>query len=132
MAHFAELDTNNIVLRVLVVDNTVLKDEAGVEHEQKGVDYLQNLFGADTLWKQTSYTGSFRVRYAGIGYSFDFNLNAFIPLKPYPSWNLDPNIADWVAPVLKPNLTPDEEEAGMFYVWNEEFLRWDLIPKPQI
>jgi len=132
MAHFAELDTNNTVLRVLVVDNAVLKDEAGVEHEQKGVDFLQNLFGADTLWKQTSYTGSFRVRYAGIGYSFDLNLNAFIPLKPYPSWNLDPNIADWVAPVLKPNLTPDEEEVGMFYVWNEEFLRWDLISKPQI
>lgn len=132
MAHFAELDTNNIVLRVLVVDNAVLKDEAGVEHEQKGVDFLQNLFGTDTLWKQTSYTGSFRVRYAGIGYSFDSNLNAFIPLKPYPSWVLDTNIADWVAPVLKPNLTPDEEEAGMFYVWNEEFLRWDLISKPQI
>lgn len=132
MAHFAELDANNIVLRVLVVDNSVLKDETGVEHEQKGINFLQDLFGVDTVWKQTSYTGSFRVRYAGIGYSFDPGLNAFIPIKPYPSWMLDTNIADWVAPVLKPNLTPDEEEAGMFYVWNEEFLRWDLISKPQI
>lgn len=132
MAHFAELDTNNAVLRVLVVDNAVLKDEAGVEHEQKGIDFLQNLFGVDTVWKQTSYTGSFRVRYAGIGYSFNPDLNAFITAKPYPSWSLDPNIADWVAPVVKPNLTPDEEEAGMVYVWNEEFLRWDLITRPEV
>lgn len=126
MAHFAELDSNNIVVRVLAVDNKILKDEAGVEHEQKGIDFLQNIFGAQTNWKQTSYTNSFRVRYAGPKFSFDSVLNAFIPPKPYPSWVLDVNIANWVAPVLKPNLTPDEEEAGMFYVWNEEFLRWDL------
>ena len=127
MAHFAELNSNNTVLRVLVVDNEVLKDEAGIEHEQKGVDFLQNLFGPDTIWKQTSYTGSFRARYAGIGYWFNPELNIFIPPKPYPSWILDVNIADWVAPTPRPSLTPDQEEAGMYYIWNEEFLRWDLI-----
>jgi hypothetical protein len=130
MAHFAELDTNNVVLQVIVVDNNVLEDESGVEHEQKGVDFCKGLFGQDTIWKQTSYNNSFRVRYAGIGYSFNESLDAFITPKPYPSWSLDPNIADWVAPVPKPALTPDEEAAGMVYIWNEDNQEWVLIQGP--
>lgn len=130
MAHFAELDTNNVVLRVIVIDNSVLEDEAGVEHEQKGIDFCKSLFGPDTIWKQTSYNGSFRVRYAGVGYTFNESLDAFITPKPYPSWSLDENIADWVAPVPKPGLTPDEEAAGMVYIWNEDNLEWVLVQGP--
>jgi hypothetical protein len=130
MAHFTELDASNLVLRVIVVDNTVLEDESGVEQEQKGIDFCKRLFGADTIWKQTSYNGSFRVRYAGIGFTFDESLDAFIPPKPYPSWVLDQNIADWVAPVIKPGLTPDQEAEGMTYIWNEDNQEWVLIQSP--
>lgn len=101
MAHFAELDTNNIVLRVLVVDNSMLTDEQGNEQEQLGVDFLKSLFGANTVWKQTSYNTregiyyipgtteqsldqslAFRKNYAGIGYTYDLSRDAFINPKP--------------------------------------------------
>ena len=67
MAHFAELDSNNLVLRVLVVDNSMIKNEKGNEVEQLGIDFLKSLFGQETFWVQTSYNGSFRKNYAGIG-----------------------------------------------------------------
>jgi hypothetical protein len=98
MAHFAQLDQNNIVLRVIVVNNSDITVN-GQESEAKGIAFCQSLFGADTRWVQTSYSGSFRARYAGIGYAFDAALNAFIPPKPYPNWVLDPETLDWVAPV---------------------------------
>jgi len=82
MAHFAELDSNNTVLRVLVVDNFMLKDEQGNEQEQLGIDFLKSLFGADTNWKQTSYNGNTRKNYAGIGYTYDTSRDAFINPKP--------------------------------------------------
>jgi hypothetical protein len=71
MAHFAELDSSNVVLRVLVVSNDDITDEAGQEQEQLGVTFLQQLFGADTRWVQTSYNANFRGKYAGIGDTFD-------------------------------------------------------------
>lgn len=130
MAHFAELNNENIVLRVLVVNDEILKDETGFEQEQKGIDYLQSLFGLDTIWKQTSYDNLFRVRYAGPEYLFNPDLDAFIPSKPYPSWVLDVNIADWVAPIPKPGLTPEEEENRMTYIWDESIKQWTLVQGP--
>lgn len=116
MAHFAQLDENDIVLRVVVIANSdIMKD--GVEDEATGIAFCQSLFGADTLWAQTSYNGNFRVRYAGIGYTFDRGLNAFIPAQPYPSWLLDTTIYDWVAPVPYPS------DGGM-YQWDEATLSW--------
>ena len=101
MAHFAELDLNNIVLRVLVVDNSMIKDEQENESEQVGVDFLKSLYGEETIWKQTSYnmragiyyysngidkhqdqSKAFRKNYAGIGYTYDSTRNAFINPKP--------------------------------------------------
>lgn len=82
MAHFAELDANNIVLRVIVVSNEMLLDENGQENEFRGIAFCQSLFGADTRWVQTSYNGNFRKNYAGVGYTYDPTRDAFIAPKP--------------------------------------------------
>jgi len=82
MAHFAELDSNNIVLRVLVVNNSMMKDEQGNEVEQLGIDFLKSLLGQETIWLQTSYNGNKRKNYAGIGFKYDPILDAFINPMP--------------------------------------------------
>lgn len=79
MAHFAELDSNKTVLRVLVVSNDDITDENGQEQEQLGITFLQNLLGEDTKWVQTSYNSNFRGTYAGIGYSYDEENDVFVP-----------------------------------------------------
>lgn len=71
MAHFAELDKNNVVLRVIVVDNLNLLDAIGNESEQVGIDYIHGILGPDSKWVQTSYNGSFRKIYAGIGFTYN-------------------------------------------------------------
>lgn len=71
MAHFAELDTNNVVLRVLVVSNDDITDSKGQEREELGVAFLHSLFGAETRWVQTSYNGTIRGKYAGPGDTYD-------------------------------------------------------------
>lgn len=121
MAHFAQLDENNIVTQVIVVDNKDTMDINEVETESIGIAFCQKLFGADTRWKQTSYNNKFRVRYAGIGYTYDEARDAFIPPKGPPSWTLDPETLVWVPPVPRP-------EDGKMYIWNEDSLRWDLMP----
>jgi len=119
MAHFAELDENNIVLRVIVVHNNELMDENGVEQEQLGIQFCQSLFGG--TWKQTSYNGNIRKNFAGIGYSYmPAPIDGFAAPRPYPSWNLDPDDCQWVAPVPMP--TDDQS-----YAWNEETQSWEVI-----
>lgn len=125
MAHFAELDENNIVLRVIVVHNNELLDENGNEQEALGVAFCQNLFGG--TWKQTSYNSNFRVRYAGQGMTYNAELNAFIPPKPYPSWILNTTTASYEAPIPLPSdanfdsMDPDER---VYYDWDEELGNW--------
>ena len=82
MAHFAELDLNNIVLRVLVVSNDDITDENGQEQEALGIAFLQGLFGAESRWVQTSYNGNIRGKYAGIGNRYDPGLDEFVILDP--------------------------------------------------
>lgn len=115
MAHFAELDENNIVLRVIVIDNKDTSDAYGVEKEYIGAAYCERLYGGN--WKQTSYNGNFRKRYAGIGYKYESTLDAFIPPKPFPSWTLNNTTAAWQAPVA----CPDD---GKMYRWDELSLSW--------
>ena len=120
MAHFAQLDSNNVVTQVIVVSNDDTSDSNGTETESIGVAFCQKLLGADTNWKQTSYNGNMRVRYAGIGYSYNAELDAFVPPQPYASWTLDSDTADWVSPLgAAPTLTDDQIAAGSYYVWNE-------------
>lgn len=116
MAHFAELDENNEVLRVIVVHNSELLDEQGNESEQKGIDFCFNLLGG--RWVQTSYNSSFRKNYAGIGFVYDPVNDWFQAPQPYPSWTLDEN-AQWQPPVPR----PDAALAN----WNEETQSWEVI-----
>ena len=121
MAHFAQLDDNNVVTQVIVVDNSELEDGNGVEQEAIGITFCTNLFGADTRWKQTSYNGNFRGQYAGIGYKYDPVNDVFVTPQPFPSWNLS-NIDHytWKPPMAMP-------DDGNFYTWNETTQQWDQV-----
>jgi hypothetical protein len=114
MAHFAELDDNGIVLRVIVVGNKDTSDANGVEKESIGKAFCERLFGGN--WVQTSYNGNFRKRYAGIGYTYRGDLDAFVAPQSYPSWTLDAN-AEWQAPVPMPT-------DGKMYAWDETAQAW--------
>ena len=128
MAHFAGLDENNVVTQVIVVSNDDIKDVNGNEVEEIGVAFCKKLLGADTNWKQTSYNNNFRVRYAGINYSFNEELNAFIPPKPWPSFVLNEETADWQSPLgPAPELTEEEIASRSFYRWDEEAYQADNI-----
>lgn len=102
MAHFAELDANNTVLRVIVVGNDMMLDENGQENEFRGIAFCQSLFGADTHWIQTSYNSKFRKNYAGIGHAYDQTRDAFIAPKPEgEGWILDETSCQWRNPELE-------------------------------
>jgi hypothetical protein len=119
VAHFAELDENNVVKRVIVVDNKDTADANGNEVESIGVAFCQKLLGGN--WKQTSYNGKVRKNYAGIGYTYRAEIDAFVAPQPFPSWALDAN-AQWQAPVPMP-------EDGQMYSWDEEAGNWIAVPK---
>jgi hypothetical protein len=126
MAHFAQLDDNNVVTQVIVVSNDDIKDNNGTEVESIGVAFCQKLLGADTNWKQTSYNSNMRVRYAGIGYSYNAELDAFVAPQPYASWTLNSETADWVSPLgAAPALTDAEVEANSSYRWDEDAYQAD-------
>jgi hypothetical protein len=114
MAHFAELDDNNIVKQVIVVANEELLDNE-VESEAKGIAFCQTLLGGN--WKQTSYNGNIRKNYAGIGYTYDANRDAFIAPKPFESWVLNEDTCRWDAPIPYPT-------DGKPYRWDEDSLSW--------
>ena len=117
MAHYSQIDETGLVSNVLFVDNSVLM-ENGSESEIKGVLFCQNLTGHQG-WKKTSYNGSSRRRYAGIGYTYDLNLDVFIAPKPFPSWSLDSN-TNWQPPVAMPG-------DGKKYNWDEAGQQWQEI-----
>ena len=117
MAHFAELDENNVVKRVIVVANKDTADADGNEMESIGVAFCQKLLGGN--WKQTSYNGKIRKNYAGIGYAYRADIDAFVAPQPYPSWVLDAN-AQWQAPVPMP-------EDGKMYSWDEAAQAWTEV-----
>jgi hypothetical protein len=117
MAHFAQLDDNNVVINIIVVHNNELLDQDGNEVEQKGIDFCRSLFGQDTKWVQTSYNGNFRKNYASGGGTYDPELDAFIKPKPWDSWVLDRETCAWTAPIAMP---VDDK----VYTWNESTLSW--------
>jgi hypothetical protein len=116
MAHFAKIDENNIVTQVVVVDNKDTSDAEGVEKEHIGAAHLEKILGG--TWKQTSYNGNMRKNYAGIGYTYRADIDAFVPPKPFPSWLLNAD-AQWEPPVAMPT-------DGQMYTWNEENINWIL------
>ena len=146
MAHFAELDENNIVTRVVVIHNNELLDDEGNESEAKGIAFLKSLYDhwgesdwVRTIWKQTSYNSRygvyyqsnsntahsdqsklFRKNFAGSGYTYEADKAAFIPPKPYASWVLDDDKCLWEAPTAMP-------DDGEKYRWNESEGNWERI-----
>ena len=123
MAHFAKLNSQNIVENVIVVHNNELL-ENGAESEAKGIAFCKSLFGSDTTWVQTSYNGTFRKRYAAIGGTYDAELDAFIYEKPFPSFVFNSETIDWEAPVPYPT-------DGKYYVWNEDTVSWVEVVIPE-
>ena len=130
MAHFAQLDENNLVTQVIVVSNDDTSDSNGVETESIGVAFCQKLLGASTNWKQTSYNGNMRGNYAGIGYVYSTGVatlgvgstDVFMPAQPYASWTVSTTAAQWEPPSTPgaaPTLTDEEVAANKYYVWNE-------------
>ena len=115
MAHFAQLDENNVVLQVIVVHNNDCLDANGNESEAIGVAFCQSLLGGN--WKQTSYNGNMRKNYAGIGYTYDAGRNAFIAPKPFASWFLNEDTCIWNSPVPYP-------KDGNRYSWDEATTSW--------
>ena len=124
MAHFAELDSNNVVTRVIVVGNDVTTAAGPLGENDMHVDgetWCVNFFKGGN-WKQTSYNSNFRKQYAGKGYTFDSAKNKFISPQPYNSWALDGN-DDWQAPVTYPTDTGTEEDLK-YINWDEEGQKW--------
>ena len=114
MAHFAEIDSNNTVLRVIVVNNNDCLFD-GVETESVGVEFCRSHFGG--TWVQTSYNGNIRKNYAGIGFTYDNQRDAFIPPKPFESWVLNEQTCVWNSPTQAPN-------DGKMYLWDEATTSW--------
>jgi len=139
MAYFAELTNENIVSRVIVVNDS---DTSYVENpftntvvqvEAVGIAYLQRKYGTDTRWKLTTDDAGFRGRSAGIGMTYMENVatlgvgstDIFIPQKPYDSWNLGSSDVDWYPPITEPTLTDDQIAAGSYYTWDEDAYQAD-------
>jgi hypothetical protein len=121
MAHFAEINEQGIVQRVIVVDNNDCKDPEGNESEAVGAAFCNTLLGG--IWKQTSYNGNIRKNYAGVGYTFDEEKDAFIPPKPFSKWVLNETTCQWEAPVAYP--TDDK-----MYTWNDNKGEWEEVILP--
>jgi hypothetical protein len=123
MAHFAKLGVGNIVETVIVVSNDVATTE------QAGVDFINKLYNTRDVWKKTSYNTfggehssggtPFRKNYAGVGFQYDQQRDAFIPPKPFNSWILNEDTCLWNAPIEYPQ---DDNE----YIWNEQTLSWNI------
>ena len=133
MAHFAQLDSNNVVTQVIVVSNVDTSDSNGVETESIGVAFCQKLLGAETNWKQTSYNANMRGNYAGIGMKYMSGVatlgvgstDVFIDEQPYASWTISTTEARWVAPLTEPTLTDEQRAAGSYYAWDESAYQAD-------
>lgn len=123
MAHYAKIE-DGIVTQVIVVDNKDTADAFGVEKEHIGAAFCERLFGG--TWMQTSYNGNKRKNYAGIGYTYNADLDAFVPPKPYASWVLNEETAQWNAPVPMPEDAGTGEPPKM-YSWDEDTVSWKEV-----
>ena len=111
MSHFAKINSDNIVIQVIVAEK----------------DFINSgTVGDEFLWVQTSYNHNFRKKFAGVGDTYDTTKDKFISPKPYPSWALDPS-DNWLAPVTYPNITQISEAGDLAIAWDEDNLRWTAI-----
>lgn len=117
MAYFAELDENDIVIRVVKIENQENINDDGEEDENVGITFLKNLYGHNGIWIQTSYNSNFRKNYASVGCKYERDNDAFIPQKTLESWILNQQTFKWEPPVKKPN-------DGKSYYWDESRISW--------
>lgn len=117
MAHFVKLDENNIVTEVHVVSNDDIMNLEFPASEPVGIQFLKNIFGSDTVWKQTSYNSNFRFRYAGIDYIYDESKDVFLTPKYYDSWVLNEQTLSFQPPIAYPT-------DGKLYMWDETTTSW--------
>jgi|TARA_E500000178_G_C17016257_1_gene753137 hypothetical protein len=124
MAHFAELNSSNEVLRVIVISNDDVNSNGG-DYSSSAETFVASIVPYQTggvSWKQTSYNNNARKQYAGVGYTYDSSKNKFIAPQPFNSWSLDSN-DDWQAPVTYPST--DEVGSNILLIdWDEGNLRW--------
>ncbi len=128
MAHYAEIDALQRVIRVLVVDDVDIQDKEGIEIDSIGMKYLNDAFGG--TWLRTSYNTyggvhsldgtPFRKNYAGVGYTYDLTRDAFIAPQPYPSWTLNEDTCQWESPIAY----PADGTIDKMYNWDEETTNW--------
>ena len=124
MAHFAELNSSNEVLRVVVISNDDVADNGG-EQSSQAETFVSNLVPHSTdctSWKQTSYNNNFRKQYAGIGFTYDSSKDKFIIPKPFTSWQLNSN-DDWIAPITYPNVN-EISSNPVSITWDEDNQKW--------
>jgi hypothetical protein len=124
MAHFAELNNSNEVLRIIVISNDDVNANGG-ELSSEAETFVASIVPhstGGTAWKQTSYNNNFRKQYAGIGDTFDSSKDKFIKPQPYPSWSLDSN-DDWQAPVTYPTIREIDSEPVLI-TWDEDNQKW--------
>lgn len=124
MAYFAKLGLGYKVLEIHKIDNESIADDSGAEVEQLGIDILTEMTGYP-YWVQTSYNNSIRKNYAGAGYRYDEDLDAFIPPKPYSSWTLNEETCQWESP------TPMPEDDDIQIMWDEEIQDWSLLEEQE-
>lgn len=122
MAHYARVNSENIVTYVTPVDNDLIIDENGLENDDLALNHLYSTIpdSINDRWIKTSYNNNIRYHYAGIGYSYNEQLDAFVRPKPFDSWLFNEEICDWEAPIPKPEINPENPE----YIWDEELLNW--------
>jgi hypothetical protein len=122
MAHFAQIDSDNIVTQVIVVDNSDAPNEAA------GISFCKDVLGSDTNWVQTSYNNNIRHRYAGRGMEYDAANDVFRGVQPYSSWTLNNSTWTWEAPVALPSDAGvgDEDNPTVYvkYDWDEDTTSW--------
>jgi hypothetical protein len=110
MAHFAQIDENNVVVQVLVVPD---------EQQHRGQEYMSDDLMLGGRWVQTSYNSNIRGMYAGVGYIFNEELDIFLPPQPYPSWVINTEFGYWESPIPRPT-----EIEGKVHIWDEDTLQW--------
>jgi len=116
MAHFAKIDENNTVIEVIIIDNREIQESNFPDSEIIGKKYIAGL-GLTGKWLQTSYNGTYRKKYASIGYTYDNTIDAFLPPAVFKSWVLNENF-EWTAPIPYPS-TIDK-----IYNWDEDKQSW--------
>lgn len=130
MAYFAELNSENVIIQILVIDDKKMLDEHGIPQESIGAAFCQEITSSNNQWKLTQKEGGFRCRPALLGDVYNSTYDVFLAKQPYPSWTLNTVTFEWIPPVPEPVLTPEQRNEGYCVQWNEEKQEWDIVKNP--